>query len=163
MQSTGLFDPLRPMPADLQNVYLTFMLIMSSHLKSNLSLEPCKNHHVPVFSFSQPEAMPEDLPDLEGVPVPTRVTAVPPLHPPREELLDALRQFGHSEFRGGQETAMMRILAGQSTLLMLSTGGGKSLCYQLPAFLYHKASPSIALVVSPLVSLMDDQVRLSIA
>lgn len=41
---------------------------------------------------------------------------------------------------------------------MLPTGLGKSLCYQLPAYLYRKRSPCVALVVSPLVALMDDQV-----
>lgn len=49
---------------------------------------------------------------------------------------------------------------GLSTLVVLSTGMGKSLCYQLPAYLYHKRSKCITLVVSPLVSLMDDQVPL---
>lgn len=48
--------------------------------------------------------------------------------------------------------------AGLSTLVVLSTGMGKSLCYQLPVFLFAKRSKSIALVISPLVSLMDDQV-----
>ncbi|XP_075560904.1 LOW QUALITY PROTEIN: ATP-dependent DNA helicase Q4 [Pelecanus crispus] len=52
----------------------------------------------------------------------------------------------------------MRILSGLSTLVVLSTGMGKSLCYQLPAYLYHKRSKCVTLVVSPLVSLMDDQV-----
>ncbi|XP_013929939.1 PREDICTED: ATP-dependent DNA helicase Q4-like [Thamnophis sirtalis] len=45
-----------------------------------------------------------------------------------------------------------------STLVVLSTGMGKSLCYQLPAYLYSRRSPCVALVISPLVSLMDDQV-----
>lgn len=47
---------------------------------------------------------------------------------------------------------------GISTLLVLPTGAGKSLCYQLPALLYAKRSPCLTLVVSPLLSLMDDQV-----
>lgn len=51
----------------------------------------------------------------------------------------------------------MRILSGLSTLVVLSTGMGKSLCYQLPAYLYAQRSNCITLVVSPLVSLMDDQ------
>lgn len=52
----------------------------------------------------------------------------------------------------------MRILSGQSTLVTLSTGSGKSLCYQLPAYIYSQKSPCITLVISPLVSLMDDQI-----
>lgn len=52
----------------------------------------------------------------------------------------------------------MRILSGQSTLVTLSTGSGKSLCYQLPAYIYSKKSNCITLVISPLVSLMDDQI-----
>ena len=46
---------------------------------------------------------------------------------------------------------------------MLSTGAGKSLCYQLPAYLYAKRSPCLTLVISPLVSLMEDQVPVSVA
>ncbi|XP_015182486.1 PREDICTED: ATP-dependent DNA helicase Q4 [Polistes dominula] len=75
-----------------------------------------------------------------------------------KEVFDVLKMFGHQSFRPGQEKAIMRILSGQSTLLTLSTGSGKSLCYQLPAFLYSKYSTCITLVISPLVSLMDDQV-----
>nr|XP_009666226.1 PREDICTED: ATP-dependent DNA helicase Q4 [Struthio camelus australis] len=75
-----------------------------------------------------------------------------------EEVFQALSELGYSSFRPGQEVAVMRILSGLSTLVVLSTGMGKSLCYQLPAYLYHKRSKCITLVVSPLVSLMDDQV-----
>ncbi|KAG5321829.1 RECQ4 helicase, partial [Acromyrmex heyeri] len=74
------------------------------------------------------------------------------------EVFEALRMFGHENFRVGQEKAIMRILSGQSTLVTLSTGSGKSLCYQLPAYLYARRSVCITLVISPLVSLMDDQV-----
>ncbi|XP_033755742.1 ATP-dependent DNA helicase Q4-like [Pecten maximus] len=69
-----------------------------------------------------------------------------------------LKMFGFDEFRRGQEQAIIRILSGQSTLVVLSTGGGKSLCYQLPAYLYAQRSKSITLVISPLVSLMEDQI-----
>lgn len=74
------------------------------------------------------------------------------------EVLEALRMFGHEYFRPGQEKAIMRILSGQSTLVTMSTGSGKSLCYQLPAYLYSQRYHCITLIVSPLVSLMDDQV-----
>jgi ATP-dependent DNA helicase Q4 len=73
-------------------------------------------------------------------------------------VFSALQKFGHSSFRSGQEEAVMRILSGKSTLVTLSTGSGKSLCYQLPAYLYSRREPCISLVVSPLVSLMEDQV-----
>ncbi|CAF4822728.1 unnamed protein product [Pieris macdunnoughi] len=75
-----------------------------------------------------------------------------------EELYNALELFGHKQFRPGQEKAIKRILCGLSTLLILSTGGGKSLCYQLPAYIYSKYYKCITLVISPLVSLMEDQV-----
>lgn len=74
------------------------------------------------------------------------------------ELHEALEKFGHDRFRPGQEEAVMRILSGMSTLLILSTGGGKSLCYQLPAYIYSQHYKCITLVISPLVSLMEDQV-----
>lgn len=67
--------------------------------------------------------------------------------------------FGHKQFRSGQERAVMRILSGQSTLVTLSTGSGKSLCYQLPAYMYSRRMKCITLIISPLVSLMEDQVQ----
>ncbi|XP_060604089.1 ATP-dependent DNA helicase Q4-like [Ruditapes philippinarum] len=75
-----------------------------------------------------------------------------------EFVMKGLRKFGFDSFRQGQEEAVMRILCGLSTLVVLSTGGGKSLCYQLPAYLYSQRSTCITLVISPLVSLMEDQV-----
>lgn len=76
------------------------------------------------------------------------------------EVHHALKLFGHQNFRPGQEEAIMRILSGKSTLLTLSTGSGKSLCYQLPAYLYkNHYKRCITLVISPLVSLMEDQVH----
>ena len=74
------------------------------------------------------------------------------------EVYEALEKFGHDGFLPGQEEAVMRILSGLSTLVTLATGGGKSLCYQLPAYMYSQRSTCITLVVSPLVSLMEDQV-----
>lgn len=59
--------------------------------------------------------------------------------------------FGHKAFREGQLAAVQRVLRGSSTLLVLATGAGKSLAYQLPALLL----PGLCLVVSPLVALMQ--------
>ncbi|XP_034831655.1 ATP-dependent DNA helicase Q4 [Maniola hyperantus] len=75
-----------------------------------------------------------------------------------KELYNILKKFGHNLFRPGQEPAIKRILSGLSTFLILSTGGGKSLCYQLPAYIYSLHYKCITLVISPLVSLMEDQV-----
>jgi ATP-dependent DNA helicase RecQ len=64
------------------------------------------------------------------------------------------RQFGWSDFRPGQREVIEALLAGQDALAVLPTGGGKSLCYQLPAVLRQ----GLVVVVSPLVALMQDQV-----
>ncbi|XP_046565076.1 ATP-dependent DNA helicase Q4-like [Haliotis rubra] len=74
------------------------------------------------------------------------------------DLKTGLKKFGFKQFRPGQEETIKRILSGLSTLVVLSTGGGKSLCYQLPAYIYGQRSRCLTLVVSPLVSLMEDQV-----
>ena len=65
------------------------------------------------------------------------------------------RIFGFDHFRGVQEEVVERVLAGQHTLAVMPTGAGKSLCYQLPAV----AREGTALVVSPLIALMHDQIR----
>ena len=64
------------------------------------------------------------------------------------------RYFGHSEFRCGQKHLIEAVLSGNDVLGVMPTGGGKSLCYQIPALLL----PGVTLVVSPLISLMKDQV-----
>ena len=85
------------------------------------------------------------------------------LHPPSVgndnaplgEARDVLRRtFGHADFRGLQAGVIGEVLAGRSALAVLPTGGGKSLCYQIPAIV----RPGLGLVVSPLIALMTDQV-----
>ena len=83
---------------------------------------------------------------------------MPPLDLDTLDIKAALAKFGYSGFRAGQEETISRILSGRSSLALLATGTGKSLIYQLPAYLYRERSPCITLVVSPLVSLMEDQV-----
>ena len=68
------------------------------------------------------------------------------------EVLQAV--FGHSEFRGHQEAVIRHVASGGDALALMPTGGGKSLCYQLPSLLRD----GVGLVVSPLIALMEDQV-----
>ena len=73
----------------------------------------------------------------------------------RDDLLDVLeRYWGYSSFRPLQTEAMDSILRGRDSVVVLPTGGGKSLCFQAPALV----RPGLALIVSPLISLMKDQV-----
>ncbi|KAG0252550.1 hypothetical protein DFQ27_008005 [Actinomortierella ambigua] len=70
------------------------------------------------------------------------------------------RVWGYSSFRDGQLESIKRALNNESTLLVLPTGGGKSLSYQLPAYVLSKLNaPSLTLVISPMISLMYDQVK----
>ncbi len=85
--------------------------------------------------------MDSSLPDSSSIPI----------HDAREALR---KYFGFREFLDGQESVMGHILSGQDTLVIMPTGGGKSLCYQLPALVME----GVTVVVSPLIALMKDQV-----
>ena len=62
--------------------------------------------------------------------------------------------FGFPGFRGQQEAVIQHVVAGGDALVLMPTGGGKSICYQVPAL----CRPGTAVIVSPLIALMDDQV-----
>jgi ATP-dependent DNA helicase RecQ len=76
-------------------------------------------------------------------------------HPPLTTALDALQQvFGYESFRGEQQAIVQRLIDGGNALVLMPTGGGKSLCYQIPALV----RPGTGVVISPLIALMQDQV-----
>jgi ATP-dependent DNA helicase RecQ len=66
--------------------------------------------------------------------------------------------FGYGQFRGAQQEIIDHVVGGGDALVLMPTGGGKSLCYQVPAIVRHRAGNGVAIVVSPLIALMQDQV-----
>ncbi|GKS76095.1 RecQ family ATP-dependent DNA helicase [Acidovorax sp. SUPP950] len=66
--------------------------------------------------------------------------------------------FGYDQFRGPQQAIVEHVIAGGDALVLMPTGGGKSLCYQVPAIVRRDAGQGVAIVVSPLIALMHDQV-----
>ena len=66
--------------------------------------------------------------------------------------------FGYASFRGPQEAIVAEVIGGDDALVLMPTGGGKSLCYQVPAIVREQQGHGVAVVVSPLIALMHDQV-----
>jgi ATP-dependent DNA helicase RecQ len=104
------------------------------------------------------DLIPPEESDPDPLPLPpagTRI-ATPGKLPTWEDAPALLRSvFGYDTFRPVQENALRRVVAGQDTLAVMPTGGGKSLIYQLPALMFE----GVTVVVSPLISLMRDQVE----
>ena len=85
--------------------------------------------------------------------------ALPGADPTSTDPLTILREvFGYTAFRGHQAAIVRSVIEGQDALVLMPTGGGKSLCYQVPAIARHRAGLGVTVVVSPLIALMHDQV-----
>ncbi|MDE2145490.1 MAG: RecQ family ATP-dependent DNA helicase [Burkholderiales bacterium] len=90
-------------------------------------------------------------------------TVLSPAAPAAPDLARSAQQvlhevFGYGRFRGEQRQIIEHVCAGGDALVLMPTGGGKSLCYQVPAIARHRAGLGVAVVVSPLIALMHDQV-----
>ena len=78
------------------------------------------------------------------------------LHPSPLDILGQV--FGYSSFRGPQQAIVEHVVQGGDALVLMPTGGGKSLCYQIPAIARQNAGHGVTVVISPLIALMHDQV-----
>ena len=89
-----------------------------------------------------------------------RPTVLPPTPAPvADAALQVLHEvFGYAAFRGEQAAIVAHVAGGGDALVLMPTGGGKSLCYQVPAIVRHRAGHGVTVVVSPLIALMHDQV-----
>ena len=107
----------------------------------------------PARPAGQRRGVPSPPPGASAPPIPSQASPRPVAVSP-ERLRDLLRsRFGHASFRPNQEAVCQEVVAGRDVLLVMPTGAGKSLCYQLPGI----ARGDTTIVVSPLIALMEDQ------
>ena len=85
----------------------------------------------------------------------SRLSSAPSASPAHTVLQDV---FGYEQFRGPQQAIVEHVIGGSDALVLMPTGGGKSLCYQVPAIVRQQQGRGVTIVVSPLIALMHDQV-----
>jgi len=106
----------------------------------------------------------DSSPDYQPPDAAAAATTISTFASPRAVLLPAdplsiLHEvFGYPAFRGDQAAIVEHVIGGGDALVLMPTGGGKSLCYQVPAIARHRAGRGVTVVVSPLIALMHDQV-----
>ena len=139
----GFQEPIETIPV---NMLLRVSLAHRWRPKDQPDAEERHYAQLSGWFFEEVEQAQSERPREQEQPSPTISTQTP---------LDILTDvFGHEQFRPFQETIINHILKRQDALIVLPTGGGKSLCYQLPALTFD----GVTVVVSPLISLMQDQV-----
>ncbi|CAN7162047.1 DNA helicase RecQ [Acidovorax sp. Leaf78] len=85
----------------------------------------------------------------------SRLSSAPSASPAHTVLQDV---FGYEQFRGPQQAIVEHVIGGGDALVLMPTGGGKSLCYQVPAIVRQQQGRGVTIVISPLIALMHDQV-----
>jgi hypothetical protein len=104
-------------------------------------------------------AFPRGPTEVAGTMTPVSAAPETLIRRPATDPLAILHQvYGYAAFRGAQQAIVEHVTAGGDALVLMPTGGGKSLCYQVPAIARHRAGQGVAVVVSPLIALMHDQV-----